>query len=123
VKRPWLLYLVLIFGLASIPGHSGLKRAPRYLDKVAHLLLYAGFGMVYVQSADPKERSRRGLLLMAVGLSAAVGLTDELYQGLVPNRSQETADWLTDLAGGFCGASLALGHRRVARKDEGRNKA
>ncbi len=109
MRRLWLLYLVLIFGLSSIPADPRPQGAPLFIDKVAHFVLYCGFGYVFARSED--GRRRRGLwpLLAAALLAALVGMVDEFYQGFVPNRSRELADWLADLAGGACGGLLGLG--------------
>lgn len=111
MRRPWLLYLVLIFGLSSIPADPRPRHAPMFLDKVAHFVLYSGLGFVFAGSADGRRWSGLRLLLATVLLAGLVGLADELYQGFVPNRSRELADWLADLGGGLCGGLLALGPR------------
>jgi len=109
MRRLWLLYLVLIFGLSSIPADPRPQGAPLFIDKVAHFVLYCGFGYLFARSED--GRRGRGLwpLLGAALLAATVGLADEFYQGFVPHRSREIADWLADLAGGACGGLLGLG--------------
>ena len=111
MRRGWLLYLILIFSLSSLPGNPELHRLPVWWDKPAHLLLYAGLGWLHARASDRRAGKMRALL-QSVLLSAVVGLGDELYQGLVPNRSQELMDWLADLSGGSAGAAAALAMRR-----------
>jgi VanZ family protein len=109
VRRLWLLYLILIFGLSSIPSDPRPKGAPIFSDKVAHFVLYAGLGWAFARLESRGGASRGRLLLAAVLLAATVGLADEFYQGFVPNRTRELADWAADLSGGTAGAVLALG--------------
>jgi VanZ family protein len=116
MRRLWLLYLVLIFGLSSIPADPRPRGAPMSIDKVAHFVLYCGFGYVFARSEDGWRRHGLRTLFVAALLAAGVGMVDELYQGFVPNRSRELADWLADLAGGTCGGLLGLG-RSDARED------
>ncbi|MBM4117495.1 antibiotic resistance protein VanZ [bacterium] len=114
MRRPWLLYLVLIFGLSSIPADPRPKHAPMFLDKVAHFVLFSGLGFVFAGSEDGRRWSGLRLVLATALLAGGVGLADEFYQGFVPNRSRELADWLADLGGGICGGLLALGPRPEA---------
>lgn len=111
MRRPWLLYLVLVFGLSSIPADPRPKHAPMFLDKVAHFVLYSGLGFVFAGSRDGRRWSGLRLVLVSMLVAGLVGLADEFYQGFVPHRSRELADWLADLSGGVCGGLLALGPR------------
>lgn len=119
MKRLWLLYLVLIFGLSSIPGNPKPEHRPIMRDKHAHFLLYAGLGFVYARfGGDPRASGRR-ILAQVLLIAAVTGLCDELYQVLVPERTLEAGDWIADLAGGFCGAIPGLRMRltRSGRED------
>ena len=108
MKRLWLIYLILIFGLSSVPGSAQDDfDTPFLMDKVAHFLVYFGFGVVFARG-NAEGRSVRAFLLMVAATSALVGLADELYQGFIPGRTQEVADWLADLGGGFCGGLLGV---------------
>ncbi len=118
MRRLWLLYLILIFGLSSIPSDPRPKSAPIFSDKVAHFVLYAGLGWIFVRLESKGGASRLQLVLAATLLAATVGLADEFYQGFVPNRTQELADWVADLSGGTAGAILAMGRLPLAKVKE-----
>jgi VanZ family protein len=106
LKRLWLIYLILIFGLSSVPGSAkGDLDTPFLMDKVAHFFVYFGFGVVFARG-NAAGRSALAFLLMVAATSALVGLADEFYQGFIPGRNQEVADWFADLGGGFCGGLL-----------------
>lgn len=109
MKRLWLLYLVLIFGLSSIPSDPRPKSAPIFSDKIAHFILYAGLTWWFVKAESRGRRENMRLFLAALLLAGVVGFLDEFYQGFVPNRTRELADWIADITGGAAGAVLALG--------------
>lgn len=117
MKRLWLLYLILIFGLSSIPSDPRPKHVPMFSDKVAHFVLYAGLGWVFVRAESRGRRAGR-LILAAAALAAFIGLADEFYQGFVPNRTQELGDWIADLCGGTAGAVLGLGLGQGGKEKE-----
>ena len=118
MRRLWLLYLVLIFGLSSVPGSSVPGRWPPHADKLVHFLLYAGLGFSYVANSGVARRGARRALLTALMVGAVVGLADEIYQALVPGRSPSPVDWLADLAGAGAGAVIALATGRFAARPE-----
>ena len=112
--RTWILvvaYLVLIFGVSSIP-QSSLSRAHfKVSDKLAHLAEYAGFGLLLtVALRGTLRRARRWVLMVIVVLvGAVVGALDETYQATVPGRERELLDWVADVAGVLVGVGLASG--------------
>ena len=107
----WLLYLVVVYGLSSVPGDPESLRPPTHADKAVHVLVYGGLAFVYVRG-DTRRRGGLVGLAKALALVLAAGLVDELYQGMVPHRGQEMTDLLADLAGGAAGALLALATAR-----------
>ncbi|MCB1161097.1 MAG: VanZ family protein [Candidatus Krumholzibacteriia bacterium] len=117
MRRPWLLYLLLIFGLSSIPTDPRPKGAPLLIDKVAHFVLYSGLGYVFARGEGERLGRHWRTLLGALLLASAVGMVDEFYQGFVPNRSRELADWLADVSGGLTGAVLGLSVGLNATRD------
>jgi VanZ family protein len=111
VRYLWLLYLILVYGLSSVPGDPESLHVPAHADKVVHVLLYGGLAYVYLRG-DTRRRAGLVGLGKALALVLAAGLVDELYQGMVPHRGQELMDLLADLAGGAAGALLALATAR-----------
>ena len=104
---PLLLYCLLIFWLSaqSDPGHLSPFPVP---DKIAHILLYTGFGFLLMRMLiylKPEQDVVRHLIWV---LSAALlyGLSDEVHQYFVPGREFSWMDLLADGAGGYLGARL-----------------
>ena len=106
--RAWIPYLILIFGLSSLPG-TPLKPGSLSLDKVLHLVLYGGFGFVIL--AGDGRWKRLGLsrsLLLGLAVASLVSMLDESWQKLIPGRDSDPADWVADSLGGLAGAWLAF---------------
>ncbi len=111
--RTWILvgaYVVLIFGVSSIPQNPLSHTCIKVSDKLAHMAEYAGFGLLLsVASRSTFRRARRWVLLVVVVLiGAAVGALDETYQATVPGRERELLDWVADVAGVLVGSCLAM---------------
>lgn len=121
MRRLWLLYLLLIFGLSSIPSDPRPEGVPMFADKVAHFVLYAGLGWLFLRLEQRRDLRAVRLILAATAVAALVGLADEFYQGYVPNRTREVGDWVADVTGGATGAVLALGMGRLERPPLGAN--
>jgi VanZ family protein len=122
MRQLWLLYLVLIFGLSTVPGDPRPRPDALRLDKPAHFLIYGGLAYVF---AFPRRRANEGagsVLLRTLLVCAVVGCGEELYQGLVPRRTPEWGDILADLSGGLCGALLALRPSRKGAPRQGRGE-
>jgi len=112
--RAWILvvaYLVLIFGVSSIPQAQLSHRCFRISDKVAHAAEYAGFGLLlmFALRGTFKRARRWVLMLVVVALGAAVGALDEVYQITVPGREGDVLDWTADVFGVVLGVAVAVG--------------
>lgn len=112
---PLAAWVVLIFGLSSIPGLSTEDiDLPGWFDKVVHaveytvlaLLIYRGFGY---------GRSRPGgiTVLIAVATGAGLAALDELYQSTVPGRYPSAIDFAADAVGVLAGTLLAVYRQRI----------
>ena len=118
----WLLvgsYAACLFALSSAPGSRRLVAAenrlvrgqrwplPRWLlyDKAFHALVF-GLGTVLLCRAlydRTPARSPRQIALYSVLAALGYGITDELHQARVPQRTAEVADVVAD----GLGAALA----------------
>jgi len=120
--RAWILvvaYLVLIFGVSSIPQASLSHSCIKVSDKLAHAAEYAGFGLLlmFALRGSLKRAPRWVLMLAVVVLGAAVGVLDEVYQITVPGREGDVLDWLADVFGVVLGIAAAVGlDTMIARK-------
>ena len=73
-------------------------------DKLHHFVEYVAFGALLAWGL-----ARAGLAISsggvwAVVLGSAYGLTDEVHQAFVPNRSADPRDWVADTVGALVGA-------------------
>jgi VanZ family protein len=104
---PVLAYIGLIFSGSSIKGRDLPTLLP-YMDKVAHLMEYSLFGLLLGRAIrfTFTRGSAFAVTVAAIGLGAAVGCLDEIYQRFVPGRQSDPLDWLTDLAAVTAGVVL-----------------
>ncbi|MGY2085663.1 VanZ family protein [Blastococcus sp. SYSU DS0539] len=99
--------LVLSLVVLFAPG-SDVPSAPPGVDKVVHLLVFAGLALTGRWAGAPRTPLAVGLVLYAVG--------SELIQGLAPlGRSASVADGAADLAGVTVGLLLWGWRTRRAR--------
>ena len=96
---PVLAYVGAIFSLSTVRGGGTPWLFPN-MDKVMHLLEYALFGLLLGRAVRfTLSGSKRWIASVAtLGLGAAVGALDEIYQAHVPTRNSSVADWVTDVA-------------------------
>jgi len=121
LRRAWLFYLILIFGLSTLPG-SSVHLGGDHRDKIAHFLLYGGYGFLIAAGGWRGLRwSWSRVLLVGLGAGALTGLADECYQMLIPGRLSTAGDWFADILGATAGAlagKLLLPPLRRGRKKE-----
>ena len=99
---PAAAWLIVIFGLSSIPDHG----PPRFqlvgFDKLAHLAEYAVLGFLVARAVSP---GRAAVWAVLAGLLAGilVGSLDETYQRTVPGRDVDVLDVVADAVGARVG--------------------
>lgn len=100
---PVVAYMAAIFVLSSL---SFPPAPPRISDKVLHVFLYGGLGAAIVRALAGGLPARIGWRTAAasVAMTAAYGVTDEVHQLFVYNRTAEIADVYADAVGGGVGA-------------------
>jgi VanZ family protein len=109
LKRFWpaVAWGVGILVLTGIPGQD-IPRLPRFVlapDKIAHLLIFAGFSFLLVKgfSSETGVITQRmsGMTLL---ISSLFGAMTEILQATVfINRMGSVADFLVDLVGNMAG--------------------
>ena len=104
---PPILYGVVILAVSSIPNLKAPEVGTWPIDKVAHLVEYAGFAILVHRSSVRwrdwlKPESTLWLTLL---ITATWGILDELWQAQVPGRFSDPWDLLVDVAG----AALVVG--------------
>jgi len=94
-----LLYLILIFGLSSIPGNNiGFISPYSYL---LHILEYGGFAFILTMAVFKRYEAFYPYPVMSFAL--AISICDEIYQSAVPMRTSSALDVMADLLGIFLG--------------------
>ena len=97
---PVLVYVAAIFAVSSLPDLQ-----PPFsfanADKLAHLMEYALLGLLLARAVRATLRIEwplvAGLLMLLLGMT--VGLSDELFQSLIPGRQSSAMDFLADTLG------------------------
>lgn len=100
---PFVLWLVVVFGMSSIPDLSPPDVGLPLPDKIAHLGEYAVLGALFTRARG----GRRGVgwtMLAGLLLGAVVGAVDEAYQSHTPGREVSAFDALADALGAALGA-------------------
>ena len=100
----WLPTIVLmgtIFYISSRPAPEIFRT--QYIfsqDKFLHIGVYFAlavfFARAFIWEGKPWDRK---WMWLAVALSALYGMTDEVHQAFVPERTSEIGDWIADVIG------------------------
>ena len=102
---PVAVYMALIFAVSSISHPPDLSTSIG--DKGAHGLLYVGLAALIVRAlAGGWRRFGGGIAVAAVVYSTLYGVTDELHQLFVPNRTADVADLAADAVGAIAAVVL-----------------
>ncbi len=90
-------WTLAILVACSIPG-SGLPKVQVFqFDKVAHLVMFGGFGLLWMQALATPLVKRTWHVLV---LGTAYGILTEFYQGWLPfDRTPDVFDMLANLVG------------------------
>jgi VanZ family protein len=109
---PWLPVLAVMGLIFVLSSQSGLRVSEdpgvdKPLRISAHMLAYAALaGLALLALSWGRLPSLRDGAF-ALGLSLLYGLSDELHQSFVPDRTGRLDDVVTDMAGAFIGVGLA----------------
>lgn len=96
------LYCLIIFVLSSIPGENFPKVDFEFSDKIVHVIIYSVLYVLFFYSLKNQSKYvklRSSALEYSVLFTSLYGITDELHQYFVTNRSCEFFDWAADTAG------------------------
>lgn len=93
-------YAGAIFALSSIPQIEPPVYPFPGFDKVAHLVLFGGLGMLVCRFlANDLRRSAPAAMLVGATLTTLYGLSDEIHQACVPGRIASYMDFAANAAG------------------------
>ena len=83
------------------------EAAPKFQDKIAHLILYSGLGFLTARFIAASYGLKTTLVwILTTVFCLAYGISDEIHQTFVPGRSCEIGDVVADVVGGFAGGVL-----------------
>jgi VanZ family protein len=79
-----------------------------HFDKLLHFGAYGVMGILFYRTylAGWPQALKRTLIWASVISTALYGLSDEIHQYFVPERSADLLDWLADAVGGAVGAVI-----------------
>jgi VanZ family protein len=96
----WAVAVALTVFIASGQSHVAAPSIVNF-DKVAHGLV---FGLI--ATLVGRSFRRRRLVWIAILLTSAYGMADEIRQSFTPGRSVEVADWVADTTGACLAVTL-----------------
>jgi len=129
VRRAWLVaacvYVGLIFFVSSRPYLHAPGPQFDMKDKLAHATEYGVLAWLLMRACGRALTRDRVISAMAVvAVVALIAAGDELFQGTVPGRLTDPADWLADLTGAAIAATLfTLRGVRADRRIAGEQRA
>jgi VanZ family protein len=101
--------MALIFVLSAQPGlrvsNDNAVDAP--LRQLAHVVIYAALAALLVRALAWRGEVTVTVMAVAFGLALLYGVTDELHQSFVPDRTGKAADLVWDGAGALIGVVVA----------------
>jgi len=113
---PVLLYMGLIFYLSDQPDLPQPKLEIPHLDKLAHLILYAGLGCLLYRAGYFSWGSSPRLTWYVMLIVVLYGVSDEIHQSFVPSRSPDAFDVLFDGLGGLVATKVIPLQRLMTSK-------
>lgn len=113
----------MILLLTGLPGSYFPRVKPAIgLDKVAHLLMYAGFTFVTLwgyrktfQERDGRYLRKALWVVLAIGILYGA-LTEIMQETLIPSRTGSVYDWIADVIGSVLGVVVFFFYHRKRNK-------
>ncbi|MFO7708559.1 MAG: VanZ family protein [Desulfobacterales bacterium] len=104
---PLIAYCTFIVIQSHLPSPVELPEVS-HVDKLLHAGAYGVMAVLFYRTyrAGWPQAGRRALLWASVASAALFGLSDEIHQFFVPERTADPLDFLADAAGAFLGAAL-----------------
>lgn len=85
-------------------------------DKVFHLLIYVILGSLFYRAFGRMKGHGRITVVLAVSASVLYGISDEIHQSFIPDRTAEMLDILADTIGSFLG--VIIFHRIIRNQNK-----
>jgi len=115
---PALLYMLLIFILSCFPAPEPFRKVPIIYDiKLVHIVEYGILSLLYAYALkNTTQLNKWQLFWTAVIFTIAYGITDELHQLFVPQRTCKVSDVLGNTIGALL---FQLGYLKFNKKKLG----
>jgi VanZ family protein len=123
-QLPAIVWALVIFVSSSIPGRVFPNISVPHVDKIVHFCYY--FVLAFLVAHALQFQSRfPNLSRFSLGLSfllaTAYGVTDEMHQLFVAERSSELGDLFADMAGALVAVAILVFLRRWRKVRTGRS--
>jgi VanZ family protein len=102
---PPVAYMALIFYMSSKPVPEGLFPEIWNIDKAMHSIEYGILGFLWLRAIKNKKKIQHAASI-AFTISFLYGISDEIHQYFVPNRSSSVYDVIADGIGAWVGIWL-----------------
>ncbi len=111
---PVVIYCTLIFLQSSFPAPDKIPDLP-HIDKVLHFSAYALLGALFFRAYRRPSITKNitFLILLSIFSSTLYGITDEIHQYFILERSADPLDALTDFIGSIIGV---ISYRALVEK-------
>ena len=95
-------YWLAMFLATHLPMPE-VESAPRFTDKIVHLVMYAGFTFLLALWITSKKPESPHLKWLVLGAAVIYGALDELLQAPLESRSADFWDFMMDAIGAAIG--------------------
>lgn len=119
-QLPAILWALLIFLSSSIPGRAFPHVSIPHLDKVVHFVYYFVFAILLARALRFQSHFvdlAKFSLILSFLLSIAYGVTDEVHQLFVAERSSDPNDLFADTMGALAAVVILSVLRRKANRE------
>ena len=108
-RLPLLAFCLFLFFQSSFPSINSAPLFP-HDDKLMHMGAYAFLAFLAARNLHHERPffSRRKLGVLALLFAVFYGLSDEIHQAFVPDRTASVWDFAADILGGFIGTGFYL---------------
>ncbi len=104
------LIIILLVSVLETPSTGSMHAIP-FGDKIAHFVMYAIMGILFVRSLEPASRCRiRNMIFVVIVCSLCGGLLEVVQGVLTITREPSFGDAMANLLGAAAGAFPAGGY-------------
>jgi VanZ family protein len=96
---PAIAWVILLFGLSSIPDLSPPLKIWKWEDKIDHTLAYLPLGWFLMRAFAWNGRNMRKAFWLTLMIGTLYGISDEIHQYFVPGRDMNWLDAVADTIG------------------------